>query len=88
MAAVANLKKMGITNVELIPGNVMTSTKEYAKKNVGFRISLLYIDVDNYEGSLAILKNFLLLLPQHLLRRCVWRRVGLQRPPANRSKRQ
>lgn len=53
-----NLKNIGIENVELVAGDVIESTRAYAQKNLGFRISLLYIDVDNYEGSLAILKNF------------------------------
>lgn len=52
-----NVKKMGITNVELIAGDVTKTTKTYAEKNLGFRIALLYLDVDNYEGTLAILKN-------------------------------
>ena len=33
------------------------TTKKYAKENFGTRIALLYLDVDNYDGSLAILKN-------------------------------
>ena len=53
-----NLADAEINNVELIPGDVVKTTAEYAKKNLGFRIALLYLDVDNYEGTLAILKNF------------------------------
>lgn len=52
-----NLSDMGINNVELIAGNVIETTKNYAKNNLGFRIAFLYLDVDNYEGTLAILKN-------------------------------
>lgn len=52
-----NLAKNGISNVELVAGDVTLSTKEYAKRNLGFRIALLYLDVDNYEGTLGILKN-------------------------------
>ena len=52
-----NLKKVGINNVNLIPGDVAQSTKNYVKNNLGFRISLLVLDVDNYEGTLACLKN-------------------------------
>lgn len=52
-----NLSKMGISNVELIPGDVIETTKDYPTKNLGFRISLLYLDVDNYEGTMGILKN-------------------------------
>ncbi|MDO8521847.1 MAG: TylF/MycF/NovP-related O-methyltransferase [bacterium] len=54
----ANLREMGIDNVDLIAGDVVKTTKEYAKNNPGFRISFLYLDVDNYEGTIAILKNF------------------------------
>ncbi|MDO8594506.1 MAG: TylF/MycF/NovP-related O-methyltransferase [bacterium] len=54
----ANLKELGIENVELVGGDVTKTTSEYAKKNLGFRIALLYLDVDNYEGTLAILKHF------------------------------
>lgn len=54
----SNLTKMGVDNVDLIAGDVVTTTKQYAKDNPGFRISFLYLDVDNYEGTMAILKNF------------------------------
>lgn len=52
-----NLAAMGIAGVELIAGDVVKSTASYAKKNLGFRIALLYLDVDNYEGTLACLEN-------------------------------
>lgn len=52
-----NLAATGIDNVELIAGDVRQTTKEYAKQHLGFRISLLYLDVDNYEGTLASLEN-------------------------------
>ena len=41
----------------MIAGDVTKTTKAYAEKNLGFRIALLYLDVDNYEGTLAILEN-------------------------------
>jgi hypothetical protein len=53
-----NLGSMGIGGVELIPGDVSKTTAQYARDNLGFRIALLYIDVDNYEGTLATLQNF------------------------------
>jgi len=53
----ANLRAMGIENVELVAGDVAKTTKAYAEKNLGFRIALMYLDVDNYEGTLAILRN-------------------------------
>ena len=52
-----NLAKLNIDNVELISGDVSESTKSYVKENLGFRISLLILDVDNYEGTLNALKN-------------------------------
>lgn len=52
-----NLAAAGINNIELIAGNVVETTRAYAKKNLGFRIALLYLDVDNYEGTLGILEN-------------------------------
>ncbi|OGY67428.1 MAG: hypothetical protein A3H63_02300 [Candidatus Harrisonbacteria bacterium RIFCSPLOWO2_02_FULL_45_10c] len=53
----ANLASVGIRNLELVAGNVVETTKAYAKKNLGFRIAFLYLDVDNYEGTLGILEN-------------------------------
>ncbi len=52
-----NLSSLGIKNVELVAGDVATTTHEYVAKNPGFRIAMLYLDVDNYEGTLNILKN-------------------------------
>lgn len=54
----AHMKNMGCgTGVELIAGDVTKTTAEYVKDNLGLRISLLYLDVDNYEGTLACLEN-------------------------------
>ena len=50
-------KAWGANNVELHAGNVIETTKRYASEQLGSRISLLYLDVDNYEGSLACLEN-------------------------------
>jgi hypothetical protein len=44
-------------NLILYPGDVKLTTKKYVKENFGSRIALLYLDVDNYDGSLSILKN-------------------------------
>jgi len=54
---IKNLNSFGINNVKLISGDVCITTKEYVKKNIGFRISMLILDVDNYEGTLECLKN-------------------------------
>ena len=53
----------GFKNLLLYAGNVEETSAQYAKEQVGARISLLYIDVDNYEGALAILKNLYPLVP-------------------------
>lgn len=54
----------GFDRVDLIAGNVIETTGRYARETPGARISLLYLDVDNYEGSLAILENlFPLVVP-------------------------
>lgn len=54
---IENLQNMGIDNIELVAGDVAKTTKEFAKQNLGFRISLLYLDVDVYDGTLACLRN-------------------------------
>lgn len=41
----------------LYPGDVKITTKKYVKENFGSRISLLYLDVDNYDGSISILNT-------------------------------
>jgi len=48
----------------LYAGNVVETTALYAREQTGARISLLYIDVDNYEGALAILENLYHLVPR------------------------
>jgi len=50
-------KDWGFKNLKLYAGDVRKTTKKYVKENFGSRISLLYLDVDNYDGTLAILKN-------------------------------
>lgn len=53
-----SLQATGITGtVELVAGNVVETTARWATDNLGARIALLYLDVDNYEGSKAILEN-------------------------------
>lgn len=53
-----DLKNAGIAGpVDLIAGNVVETTAQFVKDNLGTRIRLLYLDVDNYEGSKAILEN-------------------------------
>jgi len=52
-----NCARWGFDNVKLIAGNMTDTTRRFRAENLGSRISLLYIDVDNYEGSLACLNN-------------------------------
>ncbi len=56
-AILRNLAQQQITNVELVAGNVVDTTRAYVRDHLGFRIALLYLDVDNYEGTLACLRN-------------------------------
>jgi Macrocin-O-methyltransferase (TylF) len=53
----ANCAKWGFERVQLIAGDIRQTTKEFAETELGARISLLYIDVDNYEATKAILTN-------------------------------
>ena len=41
-------------NIKLYKGDVRLTTKKYVKENFGSRIALLYLDVDNYDGSISI----------------------------------
>ena len=50
-------KEWNFDNLKLYAGDVKKTSKKYAKESLGSRIALLYLDVDNYEGTLEILKN-------------------------------
>ena len=39
-------------------GNLNKTSKEYVKKNYGFKISLLHLDLDTYAGTKSSLENF------------------------------
>ncbi len=43
---------------ELISGNITNTSKSYVKKNYGFKISLLHLDLDTYHGTKSALNNF------------------------------
>ena len=43
---------------ELIKGDIIKTSKKYVTKNRGFRISLLHLDLDTYEGTKHALNNF------------------------------
>jgi len=47
----------GFKNISLYAGNIADTSKSYVLQNVGGGISLLYMDVDNYEGTMTALKN-------------------------------
>ena len=53
----ATCAEWGFDNLELITGNVVETTKQFSEDRLGARLSLLYLDVDNYEGTLACLEN-------------------------------
>lgn len=42
----------------LIKGDIVQTSKKYIKNNRGFRISLLHLDLDTYEGTKHALNNF------------------------------
>jgi hypothetical protein len=45
------------SNFELIKGDVIETTKQYSENSPGFRISVLYLDMDLYKPTYAALKN-------------------------------
>ena len=53
-----NLENMGISDVEPIAGDVVETTKAYRDRHLGFRVALLYLDVDNFEGTLGALDEY------------------------------
>jgi L-rhamnose isomerase len=52
------LAQKGITNIELVAGDVVATVPEYAKKNQGLKISLLNVDIDFVEPTLTVLEHF------------------------------
>ena len=53
------IKRIGLEErSELIKGDIVKSSAKYVKNNKGFRISLLNLDLDTYEGTKAALENF------------------------------
>ena len=48
----------GISNVELIEGNILETIPSYAKQHPELRISLLHLDVTVYKPTLVALENF------------------------------
>jgi len=54
---IENCSAWGFDRLNLVAGNVVETTREFVESNLGIRLCLLYIDVDNYEGALACLEN-------------------------------
>lgn len=52
------LERKGISNFEMIAGDVVNTAPNYAAKNQGLKISLLNVDIDFVEPTLAVLENF------------------------------
>ena len=53
-----NAKSGGFLNSELIAGDVLETIPKYKEDNPGFRISLLHLDLDTYQGTKIVLENF------------------------------
>ena len=47
----------------LIKGDIKKTSKAYVKNNRGFRISLLHLDLDTFEGTKSALINFFTYIP-------------------------
>jgi hypothetical protein len=53
------IKKIGLDKrSELIKGDIVKTSAKYVQNNRGFKISLLNLDLDTYEGTKAALENF------------------------------
>ena len=50
----ANLRE----RIELVSGDITETAEEYTKNNTGFRISLLNLDFDTYQGTKSALEAF------------------------------
>jgi len=51
------LRKKGIDNFELIAGDATVTVPNYVKKNRGMKVSLLNLDIDFVEPTLAVLES-------------------------------
>lgn len=51
------LQKKGITNAELVEGDIVETVPRYMKDHPDLRISLLNLDTDIYDPAVAILKH-------------------------------
>ena len=51
-------KILNESRFEFVKGDVVKTSKKYVKKNYGFKISLLHLDLDTYNGTKSALINF------------------------------
>ena len=51
-------KIIDVNKFEFVKGDVSKTSKNYVKKNYGFKISLLHLDLDTYKGTKSALTNF------------------------------
>ena len=51
-------KILNESRFEFVKGDVVKTSKKYVKKNYGFKISLLHLDLDTYSGTKSALINF------------------------------
>ncbi len=52
------LQHKAFSNVELIPGDILSTVPRYIQEHPELRIALLHIDVDVYKPSIVILNHF------------------------------
>ena len=55
----SHVSRLGMEDkLELVVGNICETGEEYVRRNPGFRISLLHLDLDTYDGTKSALKAF------------------------------
>ncbi len=52
-------KMQGITNYELVAGDVLNTVPKYVKDHPGLKVSLLNVDIDFVEPTYCVLEHFL-----------------------------
>ncbi|MFM8864737.1 MAG: TylF/MycF/NovP-related O-methyltransferase [Limnohabitans sp.] len=54
----ATLERKGIANFDIVAGDATLTVPEYARQHQGLKISLLNVDIDFVEPTLAVLEHF------------------------------
>ena len=54
----STLERKGIANVDIVAGDATRTVPEYAQQHQGLKISLLNVDIDFVEPTLAVLEHF------------------------------